>query len=237
MHDSHPLIAGQDGTVFVYSGGVLMKLTSDLTSASKVASMRQELWLTEGDEGTPQFPDILGVYGVYQGRIYRGLSQNFGGGGWLIRRLEVTAMLRAPRKEIRRLAPKLWPNLTEHKVFDINDPDPDAPKPICGGNQKSVRPLQYNEDDRDKWDGDCRWIWDAYLWEGLEMPSPEELPKDAKSKGKGKVKGKDKGEGCGKGKSDTKPKRRKGKGKGNGKDTGKGKTKDKPKWRPKEPLP
>mmetsp|Transcript_87734 Transcript_87734/g.174130 ORF Transcript_87734/g.174130 Transcript_87734/m.174130 type:complete len:719 (+) Transcript_87734:32-2188(+) len=222
QHDSQPLITGQDGTVFVYSGGVLMKLASDLTSANKVASMRHELWLTEGDEGTPEFPTIHGAYGVYEGKIYRSILQSFGGGGWLIRRLQASALLRAPRQTIRRTAPKLWPNITEHKVFDRNDPDPEAAKPICGGREVSERPVKYNEEDRDRWDGDCRWIWDPYLWEGAEQPAKSE-GKRGTDKGKGKIsdkgdgKGKDAHEGKGKGGTT------KGKGKGKGVDEGKGK--------------
>lgn len=223
VDDSHPLITGQDGAVFVYSGGVLMKLSCDLTTATKVASMRQELWLTESDEGTPEFPDIHGVYGVYADKIYRGLTQNFGEGGWLIRRLQISTICFAPRQAIRRTAPKLWPNLTEHKVFDINDPDPDAPKPICGGKKKSVRPLKYNEEDRDRWDGDCRWMWDDYLWEGCEMPLQG---KGGKGKGKGKktIEGKGKGKDSGKGEVTGK---RNGEGAGEGKGTREGKGKSK----------
>jgi len=164
--DSHPLVQGQDGSIFVYSGGVLMKFASDLSSATKFSSMRQELWITDGDEGTPEFPDVYRVLGVHEDKIYRLLKAVFGGGGWLVRRLQTSALLRRPRREIRRVAPELWPNITEHKTFDLNDSDPDAPKPCCGGHEPSQRPARYNKEDMDRWDGDPRWIHDDFLKDG-----------------------------------------------------------------------
>lgn len=107
---------------------------------------------------------------MYEGKIYLSLNQVFGGGGALIRRLEASDLLRKPRREIRKVAPKLWPNITEHKVFDINDSDPEAPEPCCGdSDSEPERPARYNNEDMDKWDGDHRWIYDEYLLEGASV--------------------------------------------------------------------
>ncbi|CAE7215255.1 Ckb, partial [Symbiodinium sp. KB8] len=52
MKDSFPLLPGPGGAIYVHSGGALLLLAADLTSARKITSMREELWLTEDDEGS-----------------------------------------------------------------------------------------------------------------------------------------------------------------------------------------
>merc|ERR1712060_874791 len=106
------------GALFVYSGDVLMSLAADLSSAFKVSSMREELWLTEEDEGTPEFPVTCNVIGVHKGKVYRSLVRTDYREEVLIRRLAVSNELRQARSKIRIAAPSLWPNLTEKRTYD-----------------------------------------------------------------------------------------------------------------------
>ena len=43
---------------------ILMQLDEHLTLAKTVSSMRQELWLTEADEGDPEYPTVGRVFGT-----------------------------------------------------------------------------------------------------------------------------------------------------------------------------
>jgi len=156
--DSCPLVPGPEGAIFVYSGGSLMVLASDLSSARKVTSMREELWMTEDDEGTPQFPVVCNVFGVHQGKVYRRLCRTDFREAVLIRRLAVSDQLRAGRSHLRLAAPRIWPNLTEARVYDIDEKGPDY-FGACG----AARPRFCHEEDRDKWDGNSRWLQDEWL--------------------------------------------------------------------------
>ena len=95
---SRPLVAGPSGAVFVHSGGVLMRLSGDLSSAIKVTSMREELWMLDDDDGPEEypFPEPHNVLGVYKDMMYRSLRQ-IDYRGWLI--------LRAPAASVSRSAP------------------------------------------------------------------------------------------------------------------------------------
>lgn len=152
--ESCPLVPGPSGTVFVHSGGALVSLASDLSSGSTVASMRQELWLTDLDEGTPEFPKSLNVIGVHNGKIYKSLHRTDYTEEVLIRRLQVSAELRQRRSQIRAQAPLLWPDLDENRYERGINPD------------SAVPPSFHHEEDMDKWDGDCRWLKDEWLWQG-----------------------------------------------------------------------
>ena len=67
VNDSRPLLPGPDvDVIYVHSGGVLMELGHE--AAKKVTSLREELWMTEKDEGTPEFPLAYGVLGVYDNK-------------------------------------------------------------------------------------------------------------------------------------------------------------------------
>lgn len=143
----------------MYSGGVLMQLASDLASATKVTSMREELWLTDRDDpgipgDTPEYPVVGGVFGVHGSKVYRSLVHCTSDHNVRIRRLEASAMLRQPRSQIRKVAPQLWPKAEQM--------------------QKDERPLHYEEKDRDIYDGNIRWIWDEWLWEGIEGSTSEQ---------------------------------------------------------------
>ena len=36
--------------------------------------------------------------------------------------------------------------------------------------EKALRPVRYYEEDRDKWDGNPRWLGDGWLWQKTEIP-------------------------------------------------------------------
>ena len=154
---SLPLLPGSSGGIFVYSGGVLMEMGSDLASATKVTSVREELWLTDRDEGTPEYPVVGGVFGVHGNKVYRSLVHCTSDHNVHIRRLEASAMLRQPRSQIRKVAPQLWPKIDEQ----------DWPT------HKDQRPLHYEEKDRDIYDGNTHWIWDEWLWEDIASSTGE----------------------------------------------------------------
>ncbi|CAE7252971.1 unnamed protein product, partial [Symbiodinium microadriaticum] len=162
---SRPLIAGPSGAVFVHSGGVLMRLAANLSSAIKATSMREELWLLESDEGTPQYPYPYNVCGVHRDRMYRALRQTDYRGGLLVRRLQLSPDLRQGRSRIRDTAPALWPPLNENRVTDAAFVDEE--RRMC---QRALRPVRYYEEDRDKWDGNPRWLGDGWLWRKAEIP-------------------------------------------------------------------
>eukprot|EP00435_Cladocopium_sp_Y103_P071427 s819_g37.t1 len=122
--DSSPLIMGPSGSIFVYSGGVLMKISDDLSSAKKVMSVREELWLTEGDEGTPQFPEVCSVIGVHDGYLYRVLIRTDYREEVILRRLKCEDSLRRPRSLLRENAPVIWPGITDGRI--LVDPRRDA---------------------------------------------------------------------------------------------------------------
>jgi len=156
--DSCPLLPGPQGTIFVYSGGVLMSLASDLSSAHKVTSMREELWMMEDDEGTPTFPAVGNAFGVHQGKVYRRLCRTDYTEEVLIRRLEISDQLRQGRSSLRRTATRIWPNITENGRWDIGEKGPDY-----YGVDTPARPRLCHEEDRDKWDGNSRWLHDEWL--------------------------------------------------------------------------
>ena len=164
MKDSFPLVPGPGGAIYIHSGGALFLLAADLTSASKITSMREELWLTEDDEGTPIFPTCQNVFGVHSGSVYRSLVRTNDTEEVLIRRLQVSAELRRPRSGIRATAPKLWPNITEQRVYPAElDPGP------------QIAPTYYHDSHRDKWDGNIMWLSDDWLWEDCPLEKPQDL--------------------------------------------------------------
>ncbi|CAE7019477.1 Rad54b [Symbiodinium sp. CCMP2456] len=173
---SRPLIAGPSGTVFVHSGGVLMRLSDNLSSARKVTSMREELWMLDTDEGTPFFPDAYDVAGVHDDKVYRALRQNDFRGRLLVRRLQVTPDLRQDRGRIRETAPALWPSINENRVNDAAFVD-DAERYIC---QRALRPVRYYEEDRERWDGNPRWLSDGWLWCNTEIPKDVRVNSDGR---------------------------------------------------------
>eukprot|EP00928_Gymnodinium_smaydae_P041421 TRINITY_DN28032_c0_g1_i1.p1 TRINITY_DN28032_c0_g1~~TRINITY_DN28032_c0_g1_i1.p1 ORF type:complete len:508 (-),score=70.23 TRINITY_DN28032_c0_g1_i1:115-1638(-) len=108
--EARPLVPGEGGIVHVCSGDVLMSLAPDLSSATKVISMQEELWMTERDEGTPEFPQAGGVFGVHKSKVYRTLQRTNFTADIVVRRLEANSCLLGTRLEIRRVAPSLWPD-------------------------------------------------------------------------------------------------------------------------------
>ncbi|CAE7552819.1 dnaK [Symbiodinium sp. CCMP2592] len=162
---SRPLIAGPSGAVFVHSGGALMRLAANLSSAIKATSMREELWMLDDDEGTPEYPYPYNVCGVHNDKMYRALRQTDYRGGLLVRRLQLSPDLRQGRSRIRDTAPALWPSITENRVMDAAFVD--AQNHMC---QRALRPVRYYEEDRDKWDGNPRWLGDGWLWRKTEIP-------------------------------------------------------------------
>ena len=162
---SRPLIAGPSGAVFVHSGGVLMRLAANLSSAIKATSMREELWMLDDDEGTPEYPYPYTVCGVHNDKMYRALRQTDYRGGLLVRRLQLSPDLRQGRSRIRDTAPALWPSINENRVRDAAFVD--AQNCMC---QRALRPVRYYEEDRDKWDGNPRWLGDGWLWRKTEIP-------------------------------------------------------------------
>ncbi|CAE7900039.1 Rad54b [Symbiodinium microadriaticum] len=163
---SRPLVAGPSGAVFVHSGGVLMRLSGDLSSAIKVTSMREELWMLDDDDGPEEypFPEPHNVLGVYKDMMYRSLRQ-IDYRGWLIlRRLQVSPDLRQGRSRIRNAAPALWPSITENRIADA------AFAPQNMYSEQALRPVRYYEEDRDKWDGNPQWLGDGWLWQKTEIP-------------------------------------------------------------------
>ena len=113
---SRPLIAGPSGAVFVHSGGVLMRLSGDLSSAIKVTSMREELWMLDDDDGPDEYPypELHNVFGVHKDTIYRSLRQTDYRGWLIVRRLQLSSDLRQGRSRIRNTAPALWPSINEN---------------------------------------------------------------------------------------------------------------------------
>ncbi|CAE7395589.1 Rad54b [Symbiodinium natans] len=163
---SRPLIAGPSGAVFVHSGGVLMRLAANLSSAIKATSMREELWMLDDDEGTPEYPCPYNVVGVHNDKMYRPLRQTDYREGLLVRRLQLSPDLRQGRSRIRDTAPALWPSINENRVRDaafVDNPD----LYLCA---RALRPARYYEEDRDRWDGNPRWLGDGWLWQNTEIP-------------------------------------------------------------------
>ncbi|CAJ1338693.1 unnamed protein product [Effrenium voratum] len=119
VRDSHPLITGPNGAVFVYSGGVLISLSAD--SVKKVTSMREELWMTDNDEGTPQYPCIGDVIGVHDNYVYRCLVRTDYREEVILRRLRCEDFLRRPRSELRARAPSIWPSLMQNRELERPD--------------------------------------------------------------------------------------------------------------------
>ena len=113
---SRPLIPSPHGAVFVHTGGVLMRLSEDLSSATKVSSMRQELWLLDNDEGTPEYPTSCNVFGVHDEKVYKALVRTDYRGERLVRRLQISADLRQSRSQIRKAA-QLWPSINEERLL------------------------------------------------------------------------------------------------------------------------
>ncbi|CAK9032068.1 Uncharacterized protein SCF082_LOCUS19908 [Durusdinium trenchii] len=159
--DSSPLIVGGAGRIFVYSGGVLMKLAEDLSVAEKVTSVREELWMIDGDEGTPQFPDVCAVVGIHDGYLYRILCRTDYREEVILRRLKCQDTLRQGRSAVRRRAPMIWPMLTQDKV-------------LVAAHEVNVRPTYYNEESRDVWDGNNRWLRETWLWDADPRGRPPE---------------------------------------------------------------
>ncbi|CAE7642516.1 unnamed protein product [Symbiodinium necroappetens] len=164
MKDSFPLLPGPGGAIYVHSGGALLLLAADLTSARKITSMREELWLTEDDEGTPIFPTCQNVFGVHSGSVYRSLVRTNDTEEVLIRRLQISAELRRPRSDIRATAPKLWPSITEQRIYHAE---------LAFGPQ--IAPTYYHDSHRDKWDGNVMWLSDDWLWEDCPHKKPQDL--------------------------------------------------------------
>ncbi|CAK8995260.1 Uncharacterized protein SCF082_LOCUS4271 [Durusdinium trenchii] len=170
--ETSPLLPGPNGEVYVHSGGALMLLHGDLSAARKVSSMREELWMTEQDEGTPEFPISFHCLGVHEGKAYRTLLRSDWTCEVLLRRLQVSSVLRAPRSQIRAQAPQLWPKITERRIFAADD----APVACCMTSSHWLAPDHYNEADRDDWDGKCSWLPDAHLWSKVpKAQRPQEL--------------------------------------------------------------
>lgn len=161
--DSSPLIMGPAGSIFVYSGGVLMKISDDLSSAKKVMSVREELWLTERDEGTPQFPEVCSVIGVHDGYLYRVLIRTDWREEVILRRLKCEDSLRQPRSVLRERAPMMWPAITDGRIL-VDDTFG------YGLSHPNVKPHYYDEKSRDTWDGNCRWLGEPWLWDECGRP-------------------------------------------------------------------
>ena len=55
-----------------------MRLSGDLSSAIKVTSMREELWMLDDDDGPDEYPypELHNVFGVHKDTIYRSLRQD-----------------------------------------------------------------------------------------------------------------------------------------------------------------
>jgi len=120
--------------------------------------MRQELWMTEGDGcAMVEFPEVTRVWGIHQNKIYRSLECRDYMHYVHIRRLQSSAMLRQPRSEILKTAPRLWPKIDESGRL-VEE----------GVSSTDNFPLHHNEEHRDTWDGDARLIWDEWLWEGVD---------------------------------------------------------------------
>ena len=71
VNESRPLLPGPHQRIFVHSGGVLMELLDK--GARKVTAMREELWLMEKDEGTPEYPLAYGALGVHDNKASESL--------------------------------------------------------------------------------------------------------------------------------------------------------------------
>ena len=162
MKDSLPLVPGPTGSLYIHSGGVLMRLAADLSSASKITSMREELWLTERDEGTPQFPTCQTVFGVCAGSVYRSLVCTNDTEFVLIRRLRISSDLFQSRSGIRAAAPTLWPDIAECRAYRT-------------ASHTALLPSYYHEADRDRWDGNVLWLFEDWLWEDCAERKPEDL--------------------------------------------------------------
>ena len=100
----------------MHSGGVLMRLSGDLSSAIKVTSMREELWMLDDDDGPDEYPypELHNVFGVHKDTIYRSLRQTDYRGWLIVRRLQLSSDLRQGRSRIRNTAPALWPSINEN---------------------------------------------------------------------------------------------------------------------------
>eukprot|EP00913_Durusdinium_trenchii_P002436 g2251.t1 len=129
-------------------------------------------YLWEQDEGTPEFPISFHCLGVHEGKAYRTLLRSDWTCEVLLRRLQVSSVLRAPRSQIRAQAPQLWPKITERRIFAADD----APVACCMTSSHWLAPDHYNEADRDDWDGKCSWLPDAHLWSKVpKAQRPQEL--------------------------------------------------------------
>ena len=73
------------------AGCVRMSLSAD--SVKKVTSMREELWMTDNDEGTPQYPCIGDVIGVHDNYVHQGRTSGRGPGLFLPSQLLDLAIL------------------------------------------------------------------------------------------------------------------------------------------------
>lgn len=168
LMDSRPLIPGPKGKVYVHTGGALMLLAEDLSSARTISSMREELWLVDNDEGTPEYPISFHVFGVgLDGKVYRSLRRTDYTGLVLLRRLQISNDLRQARSKIRDLAPSLWPKINDDRVGEQwarrrNEVDPE---------KALIFPDHYTETDRDKWDGKKTWLTDPWIWQDIETSS------------------------------------------------------------------
>lgn len=160
--DSSPLITGAEG-IFIYSGGVLMKLAEDF-SVRKVMSVREELWMTDGDEGTPAFPEMCNVVGFHDNYLYRVLVRTDDREEVILRRLKCKDSLRQPRSVLRDSAVGIWPALT-HERMSIEHAEQ--------SNQVNVKPGYYDEKSRDTWDGNLRWLREPWLWDECGRPAEQ----------------------------------------------------------------
>eukprot|EP00913_Durusdinium_trenchii_P002925 g2712.t1 len=65
------------------------------------------------------------------------------------------------RSAVRRRAPMIWPMLTQDKV-------------LVAAHEVNVRPTYYNEESRDVWDGNNRWLRETWLWDADPRGRPPE---------------------------------------------------------------
>jgi len=151
---SCPLVPGPANTPYIHSGGVLMRLSPSLDVVHKDASVREELWLTDDDEGTPEFPDVAPIVGVHQDKMYRLVTRTDYREEVLLRRLTATGALRQSRSQIRRVAPELWPHIRAdtRKSEEWEERRSESPAVLADW---------YHEHDRDEWDGNGRSLIEA----------------------------------------------------------------------------
>lgn len=104
-----PLLTGPGGSLFLMSGGALRSLSTNRWTVAPAGSIREELWLTEEDWGTPELGDPASICGIHGSYLYRIVHRSMCRPS-VLRRLRIDLALAQGRRDVREIAPNIWPD-------------------------------------------------------------------------------------------------------------------------------